>query len=206
VDYAGEWIEAHPNPRTRGVLWSTLRRIESELGTRTLAQVAGDRELAQRLVSEAPGSYKARTRVLIVSPLNETRKAGRIASHRLEGLRVEVGSGRAEFAFASRESLEALAGELGEFGLAVWTGRLLGLRVGESLALRKSDSRDGGTVLRLTRTRAAEYVHCSYKHFAVFDYPLRAACITCREPVRVQRMFLAEWEHVIPQQTSPAGQ
>jgi hypothetical protein len=28
--------------------------------------------------------------------------------------------------------------------------------------------------------------------------------MTCREPVRVQRMFLAEWEHVIPQQTSPA--
>lgn len=35
---------------------------------------------------------------------------------------------------------------------------------------------------------------------AVFDYPLKAVCMTCREPVRVERMFLAEWEHVIPAQ------
>ena len=39
--------------------------------------------------------------------------------------------------------------------------------------------------------------------FAVFDYPLRAVCMTCREPVRVQRMFLAEWEHAPPAQTAP---
>ena len=40
--------------------------------------------------------------------------------------------------------------------------------------------------------------------FTVFDYPLRAVCMACREPVRVQRMFLAEWEHVLPEQTTPA--
>jgi hypothetical protein len=39
---------------------------------------------------------------------------------------------------------------------------------------------------------------------AVFDYPMRAACITCGQPARIERKFLSEWTHVIPQQTAPA--
>lgn len=39
---------------------------------------------------------------------------------------------------------------------------------------------------------------------AVFDYPMCAACIVCGQQVRIERMFLAEWEHLSPAQTAPA--
>ena len=39
--------------------------------------------------------------------------------------------------------------------------------------------------------------------FAVFDYPLRAACIVCGQQARIERKFLAECEHVIPEQAIP---
>jgi hypothetical protein len=38
---------------------------------------------------------------------------------------------------------------------------------------------------------------------AVFDYPMLAVCLVCRQPVRIERKFLCEWEHVIPEQTAP---
>jgi len=155
TDYAGEWVDRHSNEGTRTVLRSTLKRLAADLGTRTLAQVANDREGAQALIDAAPGSYKRRTRIVLVSPCNEALKAGRIGSHRLRGLRVEETSRKAVFTYATPEALDALATALGTYGLAVWTGRLLGLRLGESLGLRRDDFREGGTVLRLSRTRLA---------------------------------------------------
>ena len=66
-DYAREWIAAHRNQRTRNTLESTLRVIESDLGNRTLAQVANDREGAQRLIDTAPGAYGKKVRLVIVT-------------------------------------------------------------------------------------------------------------------------------------------
>jgi hypothetical protein len=39
---------------------------------------------------------------------------------------------------------------------------------------------------------------------AVFDYPMLAVCLVCGQPVRIERKFLCEWEHVSPVQTAPA--
>jgi ABC-type Fe2+-enterobactin transport system substrate-binding protein len=38
---------------------------------------------------------------------------------------------------------------------------------------------------------------------AVFDYPVRAVCITCGQQVRIERKFLSEWEHVTPERIAP---
>ena len=57
TDYAGQWIDAHRNAGTRSVLRSTLKVIAGELGNKSLAQVAGDREGAQKLIDTAPGTY-----------------------------------------------------------------------------------------------------------------------------------------------------
>jgi hypothetical protein len=54
-----------------------------------LAQVANDRELAQRLITSSTLSYQRKITMVIVSPVNEAVKSGRISSHRLLGLKVE---------------------------------------------------------------------------------------------------------------------
>jgi integrase len=157
AEYCLEWIESPGRTEsTRVVYRSALRRIRADLGSKTLAQVAGDREFAQALIDAAPASHKRRTRILIVSPCNEALKSGRLGTHRLRGLRVEDDNRPAEFYDASGDQLGMLARELGAFGLLVYTGRLCGLRIGESLGLNISDFREEGTVLRLTRTRLAD--------------------------------------------------
>jgi integrase len=155
IEYAGQWIDRHKNAGTVATLRTTLKRLRGELGSRTLAQVANDRELAQRLIDDAPPSYAKKTRLVIVSPVNEAVKAGRIPSHRLRGLDVDEENQRAEFTWADRDQLERLATELSELGLLVWLGRLAGLRIGESMGVNIADFRENGTVLRLSRQRLA---------------------------------------------------
>lgn len=155
LPYCEEWI-GRRSPSTRAIYMSTLNRIRKDLAGRTLRQVANDREGAQRLIDAAPESYKLRTRVILVSPLNEAVKAGRITGHRLRGLDVAAEtSQRAEFEWASRTQLETMATALGDRGLLVWLGRLAGMRLGEALGLNIADFRENGTVIRLERQRLA---------------------------------------------------
>ena len=156
TDYAGQWIDGHHNPATRAVLRSTLKVIAGELGSRTLAQVANDREGAQRLIDTAPGTYAKKVRILIVSPCNEALKAGRLASHRLRGLKVEEEVRKDDFSAATRAQLDRLALALGERHMITWLGAFAGLRLGETLGVNISDFIEGGTVLRVQRQRAAD--------------------------------------------------
>jgi hypothetical protein len=36
------------------------------------------------------------------------------------------------------------------------------------------------------------------------EFPITAVCLECGQPIRLDRYYLAEWEHVIPQQIAPA--
>jgi integrase len=156
ADYCGEWIEAHRNPNTRTVLRSTFKVIAGQVGSRTLAQIAGDREGAQRMIDEAPGTYGQRVRILLVSPCNEALKAGRIPSHRLRGLRVEPEARKDDFTPATRAQLDQMATTLGSESMIVWLGVYCGLRIGETLAVNISDFIMDGKVLRVQRQRSAD--------------------------------------------------
>ena len=156
VDYAGQWIDAHRNAKTRAVLRSTLKRLEGDLGNKTLAQVANDRELAQRLINEAPGSYHLRTRVIIVSPCNEALNEGKIGSHRLRGLKVEDVVRSDDFVAATRAQLDQMAASLGHRAMIIWLGVYAGLRIGETLGVNISDFIMDGRVLRVQRQREAD--------------------------------------------------
>ena len=152
TEYLTGWIEGRGGNTRRGYEVA-LKRIRSDLEGKTLQQVAEDREGVQRLVDSVPASYRRRVRTIIVGACNEAQRAGRIPPHRLLRLRVEEDSHRAEFEYADRKQLEILASELGDLGLLVWTGRLAGLRIGESLGLNIADFTEDGTVLRLSRQR-----------------------------------------------------
>jgi hypothetical protein len=155
IEYCEAWIARRPAAGTRVTYTHTLKHMRAALAGKTLRQVASDREGAQALIDGVPGTYGPRARIVLVSPCNEALKSGRIASHRLRGLKVETESQRAEFTFATREQLEVMAARLDAAGLLIWLGRFAGLRLGESLGVNIADFREGGTVLRLTRQRMA---------------------------------------------------
>jgi integrase len=156
TEYAEQWIAAHKNAGTRAVLRSTLKLLAGELGNKTLAQVAGDREGAQKLIDDAPGTYARKVRILLVSPCNEALKSGRLASHRLRGLKVEEEIRKDDFTPATRAQLDQMASELGDRAMIIWLGVYAGLRIGETLAVNIGDFIMDGHVLRVQRQRGAD--------------------------------------------------
>jgi hypothetical protein len=156
VDYAGTWIDAHKNQGTRATLRSTLKLISGELGNRTLAQVAADREGAQRLIDNAPGTYARKVRIVLVSPCNEALKSARLASHRLRGLKVEEEIKADDFEPATRAQLDIMADALGDRGMIIW----LGIFMPSASRWNRTSSRCGrqGTKLKagcgISRTRS----------------------------------------------------
>jgi hypothetical protein len=156
TQYCETWIASRGNKATRAGYMSTLVHLRPGLAGKTLRQVANDREGVQALIDGIPGTFGPKARIVLVSPCNEALKSGRLANHRLRGLRVPAVSKRAEFTFATDDQLEIMAASLGRLGLLVWLGAWAGLRLGETLGLRISDFREDGTVLRLTRQRLAD--------------------------------------------------
>lgn len=153
IAYCEGWIAQRRGQATRKTYMSTLNTMRAQLEGKSLRQVSSDRELAQRLVDTAPGTYRVRTRIVLVSPCNEAVKAGRLQGHRLKGLTVAPLSTSAEFQWVDRKQLDVMAVALGDRGLLVWLGRLCGLRIGESLGVNIHDFHDNGTMLRVSRQR-----------------------------------------------------
>jgi integrase len=154
IKYCEAWIARRP--RTQTTYLAALKHLRPALAGKTLRQVAEDREGAQKMIDTAPGTYGAKARIVLVSPVNEAVKAGRLTSHRLRGLEVKVSSQRVTIIPATNEQLEITAAKLGDAGLLVWLGVMAGLRLGESLGVNVADFTDGGTNLRLTRQRMAD--------------------------------------------------
>jgi integrase len=155
VAYCEAWIARRTAPNTRNTYTQTLAHLRAALAGRTLRQVAGDREGVQAMIESVPGTYQAKARIVFVSPCNEALKQGRITSHLLRGLIVQVPTRRAKVILATNEQLEVMAAKLGDRGLMVWLGAMAGTRMGESLGVNIADFTDGGTNLRLTRQRMA---------------------------------------------------
>jgi integrase len=155
VTYASEWINGHQNQGTRGWMNTTLKlHVAPAVGNRTIAQVANDREFVQKLISSSTLSYQRKIRLVIVGPLNEALKSGRIASHRLLGLKVEEPAITKDLTPATRSQLNQMALALGDRAMIIWLGVYAGLRPGESLGVNISDFIEDGTVLRVQRQRA----------------------------------------------------
>lgn len=129
-------------------------------GDRTLRQIADDREGATKLlnVTMAGLSYNRRStaRGILLAVLDEAVAAGRLASHRIRGIKVSRGDetvstgDRADFVFPSYAQTVAMANRLERFGPVIWLMRGAGLRIREALAVHKSDFRENGTILRVS--------------------------------------------------------
>lgn len=164
LDYCARWIERGQKrgESTKRIYRSILKRLAPKLAGRSLAWVANHRTEVEDIINAAGALYVSRARVIIVGCCKSAVIARDIPSHNLAGLDI-AGDERvkpAEFYPASHAQLESLAGHLGErYGLLVWLGRYAGLRIGESLGVRRDDvidGIDGGKVLVLRRQRLSD--------------------------------------------------
>jgi integrase len=157
-DAATAWLDrkAIAAGTKRGYRSLLTAHINDVIGGRTLASVASDRGTIQDLLTKTMAhlSYSRRkmARLIITGVLDEAVIAGKISSHRLNGIElVNEGSknDHSDFVFPAHSQLAEMAAGLGSRGLLIWLMRGCGLRVQEAIAVQKSCFRDSGRTLRV---------------------------------------------------------
>ena len=139
-------------------------------GTRTLAQVANDRDGATNLLNRDMRSdagllsYNRRgiARAILLAVLNEAVASGKLYSHRLNGIKLvrdDKMPTHDDFVFPSYQQIRNLAEGLNGYGIAVWLMRGCGLRIREALGVHREDFRAKGTVLRVSRQASLDGTH-----------------------------------------------
>jgi integrase len=157
TDYAAGWINGLDRaPGTKASYLSVLNaQIAPVLGSRTLAQIAQDREGVWALIQGMTGSASRRKAALTVikGACDEAVSAGKIPTHRLGTLSVSKDAvAQAVIVPVTKAQLEKLAAGLpADQALTVWLMRGCGLRISEALAVRLDGFRDDGKVLRISQ-------------------------------------------------------
>ena len=172
TEYAGEVVgRMAVSDGTRSLYRGIVRNwLGPWAGSRTLAQVSQDREGATNLLNRDMRSdtgllsYTRRgiAHAVLLATVNEGVAAGKLTTHRLNGIRMIRDNritDRSDFVFPSHEQVSELAASLNGYGLAVWLMRGCGLRIRESLAVHREDFRDRGRVLRVSRQASLDGTH-----------------------------------------------
>jgi integrase len=148
---AQRWIDTSRCHNTRTKYQGILDIHLTGLAGRKLRDVANDRDGVQALtINHSQGKLMLTViRMTCQSAVN----AGRLPSHRLNGLKCNHVTGVRDLIIATPEQINAIANALGDDGLAVHLMRGLGLRAGEVLGLRSTDFMINGMV-RVSRQRA----------------------------------------------------
>jgi integrase len=156
---ATAWLDALPKaPQTKLAYRSALRTyVLPALGSKTIQQVANDRQGVGELLTGAMGhlSHTRRSKALyiVTSVLDEAVKAGKIPAHRIAGIELEDNGSRndhSDFVFPSHAQIAQLAKGMNGHGLTIWLMRGCGLRQAEAMAVKKADFRDDGRTLRVS--------------------------------------------------------
>ena len=133
--------------------------IAKVLGTRSITDVAGDRDTVEGLLTVTMGSLsidrRRKARQVIVGTLDAAVKAGKLAEHKCDGIDLHDGGPKSNrsFVFPSFIQVQQVANEV---GIAVWLMRGCGLRIQEALGVEKADFVQRGTTLRLSRQAARD--------------------------------------------------
>jgi integrase len=150
--------------------------VNPAIGTRTLAQVAGDRDAVRNLLNitlpaSGLGASQVRTAYIVVTAvIGDAIEAGKLTTSRLRGIQLPAPTVRAEFVFASHAQLVTLAERLGpRYGALVWLMRGCGLRIGEALAVGPQCIRPGG-VLRVSEQLLTTGLYGPLEHRKAGDF------------------------------------
>lgn len=141
-----------------GYLCAYRANVKQAMGSRMLADVAGDRDAVETLLAVTMKgksiSVRRKVRQIITGTLDRAVKAGKIGAHKCDGIELaDTGSENEEEAFdaalfPSFTQWEMIAEST---GIVAWLMRGCGLRICEALAVEKSDFIMGGTKLRVSR-------------------------------------------------------
>lgn len=166
MDYAATVLTSYAaSEGTIGVYTQMLNTwVSGWANGRSITQVANDRSGVTQLVNVTMTrngelmSFNRRGIALTVIKmvLNEAVANKLIASHAMNGIKIRhsetvKASKHDDFVFPSHDLVSKLASEMDGYSMAIWLCRGAGLRIGEALAVEKSDFIDNGKVLRVTR-------------------------------------------------------
>jgi integrase len=156
---ARAWLAALPRSEQTKLVYANLLKvwITPAFSSKTIAQVASDREEVTQLVTVAMGhlsrARRGKALYIITSVLDEAVKAGKIQGHKLSDIELAdngTSNDHSDFVFPLHSQLAQMAQGLNGHGLTIWLMRGCGLRIAEALAVKKSCFRDGGKTLRVS--------------------------------------------------------
>lgn len=164
---AAGWLERHAGtPKTKRLYDAMLRNhLLPALGDKRLIDVANDREglqtfLLVTLPAKGQGVSQVRSAYMVVNAIvNDAIKSGKLSQSRIRGLPMPAAPRKTadDFVFPDKKKIAQLAREMPTaYAPAIYLMRGCGLRVSEALAVRLSDFREDGTVLRLSRQMAPD--------------------------------------------------
>jgi integrase len=213
-DAARRMIADQANANTREVYAGALKHLDSLTG-RPLRAVANDRDAVKALCVNHPRGKMMLT--VIRNTCDEAVSAGRLAGHRLAGLKANKVPGKRDLILATPEQVDAIASAMGDDGLAVRIMRGTGMRVSECLALRKADfitTIDGNVVAHVSRQiQGGQIVPLKHRRdFTGRDVPVSpslAALVRERPDGELftvsYRLFLARFTRAARDAGLPAG-
>jgi integrase len=156
---AETWLNGLARSEQTKLVYASLVNVHvlPAFGSKTIAQVANDRDGVAQLVTVTMAhlshTRRSKTLYVITSVLDEAVKAGKIPNHRIAGIDLVDNGTRndhGDFVFPSHSQLVQLADALNGNGLTIWLMRGCGLRIAEAMAVKKSDFRDDGRTLRVS--------------------------------------------------------
>lgn len=121
------------------------------LAGQSLAWVASHRIEVQDAIAALTRKDHGILYQLVKKACDDAVANGYIDTHRLAGMKVKRVFNRRELILSTTQQRRAMADALGKRGLAVWIMHGTGCRIGEAIALRGSDFRDGFRTVRIQR-------------------------------------------------------
>lgn len=174
---AEKWVSRLTGAASSRERYRSLLRthINPAIGSRTLRAVAGDREglqdfLLKTMPDNGVGAAQIRLAYAVIrGVVNDALKAGKLSDSRIGGLSLPAQPTRAEIVFPTYAQLVVAAEKMPEpYGLLIWLMRGCGLRIGEAMAVRWENFKDG--TLRISEQLTPQGTYGPLKHRKPGEY------------------------------------
>ena len=176
-EVADRWVKSRTGAASSKETYDRILRnhINPLIGHRTIRWVATERfEIEDMLKTELPkrglGASQVKTAYIVIrAVINDAIRAGKLTESRINGISLPAAPVKANVVFATHDQLSKMAEMMpGSEGLVLWLMRGCGLRIGEALAVRWENFRDG--TLRITDQLNEDGTYTPLKHRSEGDY------------------------------------
>lgn len=175
-DAAERYLENRTGAASSEVAYRRVLRlhINPVMGDRSLRHVAGDRYaletfLKTTLPNKGLGASMVKSCYVIIRAIvNDAVKAGKLTNVRINSISIPPVPVKAQIVWPEWKQLLAMSDAMGEYGTVLWLMRGCGLRIGEALAVRWENFKDGQ--LRITQQMYPNGTYGPMKHRKEEDF------------------------------------